>query len=229
MEERAFNLFGFNAPAWSLFWEYVANIFYALILCRLGRRALAVLTVLAAVGIFMVSYRAGNLLGGWSKDNFLDGGVRVAFSFTAGLLLFRSNWIIKNKIGFWILSCLLALAFIMPGTKWNWLTEALVVIFYFPLLVSLGAGSALADRWKKICKFFGDISYPLYMTHYAGIWIYGNYFTNEKPSADQLTIIIVVGIILQMIVAYLVMKYLDTPIRKYLTARRKGRMVANVS
>lgn len=28
------NLFGFNAPSWSLFWEYVANIFYALILIR---------------------------------------------------------------------------------------------------------------------------------------------------------------------------------------------------
>ena len=35
MEERAFNLFGLNAPAWSLFWEYVANIFYVLILCRI--------------------------------------------------------------------------------------------------------------------------------------------------------------------------------------------------
>src|SRR5687768_17245753 len=26
MEDRAFNLFGLNAPSWSLFWEYVANI-----------------------------------------------------------------------------------------------------------------------------------------------------------------------------------------------------------
>ena len=34
MEDRAFNLFGLNAPSWSLFWEYVANIFYAFILYR---------------------------------------------------------------------------------------------------------------------------------------------------------------------------------------------------
>lgn len=81
MEERAFNLFAFNAPSWSLFWEYVANIFYAFILCKMGRRSLAALTILAAVGISIVSYRAGNLLGGWAKDNFLDGGARVAYSF----------------------------------------------------------------------------------------------------------------------------------------------------
>ena len=81
MEDRAFNLFGFNAPAWSLFWEYIANIFYAFILCRMGRRTLTVFTIVAAAGICFVSYRAGNLLGGWSKDNFFDGGARVAYSF----------------------------------------------------------------------------------------------------------------------------------------------------
>lgn len=221
MEERAFNLFGFNAPSWSLFWEYVANIFYALVLYRLGRRSLMLLTLLAAVGIFMVSHRAGNLLGGWSKDNFFDGGARVAFSFLAGLLLYRSNWIIKNTIGFWSLSFLLALAFIMPGTQWNWLTEALVVIFYFPLLVSLGAGSALSDRRKKLCKFLGDISYPLYMTHYAGIWIYGNYFTNKKPPTEELAIVIGLGIVVQIVIAYLIMKYIDMPIREYFTNKRK--------
>lgn len=73
MEERFYNNFSLNAPAWSLFWEYVANIVYAFILYRLGRRSLFVLTILAAAGICFVSYSAGNLLGGWSKDNFLMG------------------------------------------------------------------------------------------------------------------------------------------------------------
>ena len=153
MEDRAFNLFGFNAPAWSLFWEYVANIFYAFVLYKVGRRSLAALTFLAAIGICIVSHQAGNLLGGWSKDNFLDGGARVAYSFLAGLLLYRFNWIIKNKFGFISLAALLFLAFIMPWTKWNGLTEALVVLFYFPLIVSLGACSDLSAWWKKLCRF----------------------------------------------------------------------------
>ncbi|HEX8021932.1 acyltransferase, partial [Mucilaginibacter sp.] len=55
MTERYFNLFGFNAPAWSLFWEYVANIVYALVLYRLARRYLIMLVVISAVGICYVA------------------------------------------------------------------------------------------------------------------------------------------------------------------------------
>lgn len=216
MEERFFNLFAFNAPAWSLFWEYIANIFYALVLYRLGRRPLTLLVILAAVGIGLVSYRAGNLLGGWSGGTFFDGGARVAYSFMAGLLIYRSNWVIKNRLGFAGLSLLLFLAFLMPWTKWNGLAEALVVLIYFPLLVSLGAGSALSPALRKVCVFSGNISYPLYMTHYAAIWIFGNYFTNHKPSPDQLTWVIIGGVVFLVVVAYLAMILYDIPVRKYL-------------
>ena len=221
MEERFFNLFAFNAPAWSLFWEYVASIFYAVVLYKVSRRSLVVLTILAAAGICFVSYRAGNLLGGWSKDNFFDGGARVAYSFLAGLFLYRSNWVIKNRIGFPGLAVLLSLAFLMPWSKWNWLTEALVVLFYFPLLVSLGAGSRLSASWKKLCRASGNLSYPLYMTHYAAIWIFGNYFTNQKPTAASLPLIIIAGIIFLVVVAYLAMKFYDMPVRKYLAQKRR--------
>lgn len=220
MQDRSFNLFGLNAPSWSLFWEYVANIFYAFVLYRVGRRSLLVLTMVAAAGICMVSYRAGNLLGGWSKGTFPDGGVRVAYSFLAGLLVYRSNWIIKNKLGFIALAGLLFLAFIMPWSKCDWLVEALIVLFYFPLLVALGAGSGLSPQWKKVCRFSGNISYPLYMTHYAAIWVFGNYFTNKKPPVSALPYIIIPGVIFLVVIAYFVMVYYDIPVRRYLTKKR---------
>src|SRR6185312_8530396 len=98
--DRSFNLFSFNAPAWSLFWEYVANIVYAFVLCKIGRGLLLVLTMLSAVAICLVAYRSGNLLGGWSGPTFWDGGARISYSFLAGLLIYRSDWMIKNKLGF---------------------------------------------------------------------------------------------------------------------------------
>ena len=52
--ERAFNLFGLNAPSWTLFWEYVANVVYALVLYKLHRRWLLILASLAATGMFEV-------------------------------------------------------------------------------------------------------------------------------------------------------------------------------
>lgn len=217
--DRGFNLFSFNAPAWSLFWEYIANIIYALVLYRVRRNYLLFLTILAAAAICFVAYNSGNLLGGWSGPTFWDGFARISYSFLAGLLIYRSNWIIKNNLGFIGLSALLLLAFIMPFSEWNGLTEPLVVLLYFPLLISLGAGAVLKPSLKKVCVFSGNISYPLYMTHYAVLWMFGNYYTNYKPDTNQLILIIVPSIIFLVGFAYLVMVVYDIPLRKYLSRK----------
>ncbi|SHM80663.1 acyltransferase family protein [Mucilaginibacter sp. OK098] len=222
MPDRYFNLFSFNAPAWSLFWEYIANIFYAFILCKLGRRYLLLLTTVSAAVLCFVCYRTGNLMGGWSGGTFWDGCARICFSFLAGLLVYRSNCIIKNKLGFLGIAVLLVLAFISPFSKWNWLTEPFIVLFYFPLLVALGAGATLTTGFKKLCAFSGKISYPIYMTHYAALWMFGNYYASHKPGTAQLAFIIITGMILLVSVAYLVMVIYDIPVRKYLSDKRKG-------
>lgn len=220
ISDRAYNQFSFNAPAWSLFWEYVANIFYAFILHRLTRRWLLLLTLVAALIICLVCYRAGNLMGGWGKGNFWDGGARIFYSFLAGLLVYRSNWIIKSRLGFIGVAALLALAFVMPFSKWNWITEPLVVLFYFPLMIALGAGAALSPGLKRLCVFSGKISYPLYMTHYAAIWMFGNYYASHKPATGQLALIIITGMLILVSMAWLVMVLYDIPVRKYLNDKR---------
>jgi peptidoglycan/LPS O-acetylase OafA/YrhL len=220
--DRGFNFFSFNAPSWSLFWEYVANIAYAFALYKIRRSFLLLLTLISALAICLVAYRSGNLLGGWSGPTFWDGGARIAYSFLAGLLIYRSNWIIKNKLGFIGIAILLSFAFIMPFSKWNWLSEPIVVLFYFPLLIALGAGATLTPRLKKVCLFSGNISYPLYMTHYAVLWMFGNYYTNHKPGTMQLTFIIITGVTLLIGAAYLIMIFYDIPLRKYLNNKRKN-------
>jgi peptidoglycan/LPS O-acetylase OafA/YrhL len=227
--DRGFNLFSFNAPAWSLFWEYVANIVYAFVLCKISRSYLLLLTILSAIAICWVSYRSGNLLGGWSGPTFWDGSARISYSFLAGLLIYRSEWIIKNKLGFIGLSILLLLVFIMPFSKWNWLSEPLVVLFYFPLLIALGAGATLTSGLKNVCLFSGKISYPLYMTHYAALWMFGNYYTGHKPGAVQLNFIIIAGIILLVGASYLVMVIYDIPVRKYLSKKRNEKVAIQKS
>lgn len=216
ISDRAFNLFSFNAPAWSLFWEYVANVVYAFVLCRVQRSYLVLLTIVSGVAICFVAYRSGNLLGGWSGPTFWDGCARVSYSFLAGLLIYRSNWIIKNRLGFTGLTILLLLAFVMPFSKWNWLSEPLVVLFYFPFLIALGAGATLSSGLKKLCIFSGKISYPLYMTHYAVLWMFGNYYTSHKPGTMQLALIVFAAMILLVGAAYVVMMVFDIPVRKYL-------------
>ncbi|MDQ1140688.1 acyltransferase family protein [Pedobacter agri] len=220
MEDRYFNNFGLNAPAWSLFWEYVANIFYAFVLYKLPKKFLIVLACTAAVILIGVAYHAGSLLGGWAGENFWEGGARIFYSFIAGLIIYRYNWIIKNKLGFIGLSILLLLAFFMPYSSYNWLTESFVVVIYFPLLVSLGAGTVATQGLHKLCIFSGKISYPLYMTHYMAIWIFANYYNTYKPEGLKLALVISCGIIALVSLAYLTMILFDIPIRKYLSKKR---------
>jgi peptidoglycan/LPS O-acetylase OafA/YrhL len=221
VQERAFNLFNLNAPAWSLFWEYIANIVYALVLVRLNKRYLILLFAVSVVVICISDYHAGNLMGGWSGGTFWEGGARVFYSFLAGLIIYRFNLIIKNKLGFIGISALLFLSFILPFNKWNWLSEPVVVLLYFPFIVSLGAGAILSETFKKICVFFGNISYPLYMTHYAVIWMFGNYYALHKPDSLHLALIIIAGLIVLPAFAYLAMVIYDIPLRKYLNNKRQ--------
>ncbi|MBB5441225.1 peptidoglycan/LPS O-acetylase OafA/YrhL [Pedobacter sp. AK017] len=220
MIKRGLALFALNAPAWSLFWEYVANIFYAIYLCRISRRSLLALTILTSIFIGWVLFESGSLTGGWNKATFWDGGARVSYSFLAGILVYRSNWIIKNRLGFLGVATLLLLSFIMPFSKWNWITEPIVVLFYFPLLVALGAGTALKSGLKKLCNFFGNISYPLYMTHYSVIWVFAHYYKIYKP-VTYINLIIAGGVIFLIGFAYLILLFYDIPLRKYLKAKIK--------
>lgn len=221
MAERYFNLFSFNAPAWSLFWEYVANIFYGLVLWKLPRWVLAILAVAAAVALGFVAHKAGNLMGGWSKDTFWQGGARIAYSFLAGLLVYRFQLVLRNKLGFIGMAILLLFSLMMPYIKLNWLAELAVVLICFPLLISLGAGARLHEGLRKICVFSGRISYPLYMTHYGFLWIFANYYQQYKPGTGQLTLVVTVSVLLLTALAWLAMKFYDDPVRKYLSAKKK--------
>jgi len=220
MPTRAYNLFGLNAPAWSLFFEYVANVAYAFLLFRMPRRWLTGTIALAAAAVCFVIYQENSLLGGWSGPTFWDGLVRVSFSFLAGMLLWRSGWVVRNKLGFLPLAAMLTLAFLAPFSKWNLLTESVIVLLYFPLIVALGAGATPSAGMRKVCVFLGKISYPLYMTHYWLIWMFGDYYTRHHPAGLRLFLIVLAGIVFQVLLAWLVMILFDIPVRRRLSTGR---------
>lgn len=214
--ERYSNFFHLNAPMWSLFWEYIANIAYALILVRLGKNMLRVVTVIAAALIIYESNKSGHLSVGWGLDNFWGGAVRVFYSFSAGMLIYRSKWIIKSRLGFGALSVLLIFAFIMPFREsTNHIVDTLLVLIYFPLIVALGAGAVLNPSVAKICRWSGELSYPLYMVHYPFMWWYFSWTQKYKPSMPEMVTVMIAGIAIMIALAYAVHKYLDFPIRRY--------------
>src|SRR5262249_38940813 len=82
-----------NGPAWTLFFEYVGNILYALFIRRFSKTSLAILVFIAGAALIhlAVTSRHGDLIGGWSIEphQFRIGFTRLLYPFFAGLLLSR--------------------------------------------------------------------------------------------------------------------------------------------
>lgn len=225
-------MFPLNGPSWSLFFEYIGNILYALILRKLSIRALMVLVLVSGAGLAV--FAVGNFSGfghlgvGWTMTdyNLIGGFLRLLFSFSAGLLISRVFRPIRIRGAFWICSLavivLLSVPYIGNGeSPWmNGLYDAICTIIVFPVLVYFGASGMTTDKITTgMCKLLGDISYPLYMVHYPFMYLFFAYVWKNGLAFAQtwpLTLVVFFGNIL---LAYLCLKLYDEPIRKFLTKR----------
>ena len=178
-------MFPLNGPSWSLFFEYIGNILYGLFIHRLSTRVLRLLVVLLGIGLAwfalfdVVGY--GMIGVGWTLDgwNFFGGLLRMLFPFTLGMLLSRNFRPVRVRGAFWICSLVLLVLFCVPyiegkaGVSLNGLYEVLCIFLVFPFLVRLGASGSLTDGVStRVCKFMGDISFPLYAVHYPIMYLF---------------------------------------------------------
>ncbi|WP_225889705.1 acyltransferase family protein [Chitinophaga terrae (ex Kim and Jung 2007)] len=230
VRERYFNLFHLNPPTWSLFWEYIANIGYGLFLYKAGKKVLWSVTIIAALSLIWAAKSFGNLGIGWGGDNYIGGAARIAFSFTAGILVYRLGWRIRTRLGFAALGSILLAVFLLPfSEKYNWIIDPAMAIFVFPILVATGAGAAVHPATSRVCELSGEISYPLYMIHYPFIWLFMSYVEKYKPGMSEMIVVMLTGVISLVLVAYLVLVYVDVPIRRYFKNKMTSRPALPVS
>jgi peptidoglycan/LPS O-acetylase OafA/YrhL len=210
-----------NPPAWSLFWEYAANIAYGVILWRLSNRVLAAITLSFGIGIVISGFlnmKTGLSLG-WSWENIYYAPIRVGFSFGAGILLFRLGAALRSPLGFAALSAALIGVFVFPYTMLNWVYEAVAILLLFPLIVAIGAG-ARENRWTAgLCAFSGRLSYPLYILHYPFVSVFANYHWGPGFPKAWLPAIIALFTLCAVAVAWLALVLFDEPVRHRLKTR----------
>jgi peptidoglycan/LPS O-acetylase OafA/YrhL len=235
-----------NGPAWSLFFEYIANILYAVIFRRFSKTLLAIFVLIFAgllVNYLVFNYPIfnfplfnhfvwkpqGDVIGGWSlnADQLTVGFTRLLYPFFAGVLLCRLGKLIHIKGAFWVCSALIIIVFSVPrlgGADHLWMNglyEAFAIIVIFPLIVAIGAGGHIKSaRSARICKFLGDISYPLYITHYALIYCYTAWVVDNKiPLGPYGLMWGGLLFIASIVIAYACLKLYDEPVREWLRKR----------
>ncbi len=220
-----------NGPSWSLFFEYIANLVYALVLRHVSKVVLTILVVIAAAFTtqYLLAGQSGDMIGGWTIDDPTQlriGFTRLAFPFLAGLLLARVAKLKYTKHAFLFASILLVTLLIVPrigGEDHVWqngLYECFCIMIFFPFIVWLGAGGKVeSKKTHAICQFLGDISYPIYITHYPICYVYMAWVTNGNLSLAESWPYGLLAVAASITVAYLSMKFYDLPVRDWLRKR----------
>lgn len=226
-------MFPLNGPMWSLFFEYIGNILYALVIRRLSTKLLAVLT--AILGVLHAWIFVGDLSGydsvgiGWTIDtiNFWGGLVRMLFPFTMGMLLARTFKPREVKGAFWICSVMLIAVFAVPyiaksgAISLNSLYEVVCITVIFPIIVWLGACGKGGDNYTgRINNFLGELSYPLYIVHYPIMYIFYKWLIENRcyTLGDTLGVSALV-VLSSVALAYACLKLYDEPVRKWLARK----------
>ena len=219
-----------DGPAWSLFFEYIGNILYALIVRRFSKLLLSIFVFLSAAFLmqYLIMGPHGDVIGGWSlnKTQLHIGFARLLYPFFAGILLMRLGKLINVKWAFTICSVLLLIVFSIPRigdpeSLWmNGLYESICIILFFPLIVAMGAGSRITGSSAiKVCSFLGGISYPLYIIHYPFIYLHLAWVVRNKVSMANGLLGGLVVLIICVGLAYLCLKFYEGPVRKWLGGR----------
>jgi peptidoglycan/LPS O-acetylase OafA/YrhL len=218
-----------NSVGWSLFFEYIANILYAVWIRKFSKVALGIMVVIAAIALAQLAITNGDVSGGWTLnvEQVRIGFTRTIYPFFAGLLLSRIVKPIQIKNAFLWCILLVAIVLYMPrigGAEHLWMNgvyESVCIIIVFPLIVYLGTSGAIQTQTEnKICKFLGDISYPLYLVHYPMVYFYVAWISDHKGTTitDALPYAFLI-LASAIVLAYAALKLYDEPVRKWL--RRK--------
>lgn len=236
-------MFPLNGPSWSLFFEYIGNILYALFIRKLSNKMLGLLV--GVTGILWIWFVAFDISGydmigiGWTLDavNFFGGLLRMMFPFTLGMLMAR-NYRQKSKVKsqktfftkniFWISIIILFALFSVPyfpktsNISVNGIYELACIMIVFPLIVWIAASSDSAQSkfTLKLSKFLGDLSYPLYIVHYPVMYLfYAWLIKNQYFTLGETWQMVILVLTICIVLAYACLKLYDEPLRKKLSEK----------
>lgn len=206
-----------NVPVWSLFFELCANAVYWAVARRTvgdARGSLLLIGCTAAL-LAVIAHLAGGLrdVGVSSVIAFLAGLPRVAVSFAAGVLIFRTRLYERlPRLPDFVSALALAALLAMPDCGW-WYDMGCVLLA-FPLLLCLGAQARETLRLHRFWYWCGVLSYPVYVIHQpllrAVFRLHGNAYA---------------AMALVLLCAWALLRWYDEPLRRRLAGRGAAAVV----
>lgn len=230
---QCINLFPIVPPAWSLFFELIANAVFALLARRLSMRMLW--TIVAGAGLLLTlavtmrwfgfdQHGMGAMRAGSDCESFAAGFLRVAYSFFAGVLTYRVWKGRKHTVStppIVVVALFIVLLSVHPTMALQGLYDIAVTIFVFPLLIFAGASAKPKRFASLIFSALGTASYAVYILHVPIYWVLR--WQLPKILGMSVADVPLIGAILFTILLFLgtlALDYIyDVPVRRWLTLR----------
>jgi len=161
--------FPLNDPSWSMFFQLFANaVFYGCLigLLRLRRVRLGIILIAACSLALLAGLMAHSheFNPGWGTDNFWSGFPRVIGWFFLGAVIFMFHDRLPTaypRLTLGLFGLMLTM-FVFSGGRGRWLCLFVVS----PSLILLASRVEVTGRLRWLCATLGDVSYPLYITHF---------------------------------------------------------------
>lgn len=230
-------LFQLNGPAWSLFFQLVANGCFGLIGRRLGNVILLIivmtggLAVICAVATGMSGFGAGatgEMDARFERGSFGAGWLRVTYSFFAGILVYRiwSFWRPSiNVPSLVVIAALSAILVSHPPERYEAAFDLVITIIAFPALIWLGANSVVSRSMARVFTWLGTASYAVYILQVPILIFVSRVLHKVTPGNvgdfDWPWGVAFVALIFGA--AVIADRYFDSPLRKGLTTRFAAR------
>lgn len=213
-------LYPVDSVAWSLALELVINLAYAFTWRWLrDGRVLGALLVIFALALAWTVWWFGKLDVGFTWRNAWGGLPRVAFSFTAGLAVYRvaRRWPLRLRLTAWAPLALLPLLFWRPLDPVVY--PLVCVIAVFPPLVVLAAWTEPGRVSARLFAWLGAASYPLYALHRPAGELLALGLSRAVPASAHWGVRLGAPYMLTAVaVCVLIERFYDRPVRKALAA-----------
>lgn len=216
-------LFPLNVPAWSLFFELAINLAFASLLLRSKPSRCRILVCLSGIALLMATSRSGvGMDFGWNSLTFALGFVRVAFSFTLGVLIARSAPAVmrpQSLLAF-LFVAIMPLAFTMQaGGSALSIRDIMFTFVLSPVMLLAATEIEAPTRFQALFGFLGDISYPIYVVHYP-ILMATSFLGIHSDLPFAITFLL--GLICSIGAAVFVENYIDRPVRYWVSQKLCG-------